>query len=239
MVFQKLSNEQILQLYRFTRQHYVEHYDLQTELVDHLANGIEQQRQATPDLTFREALKREFKKFGVFGFHDVIAEKQRAMSKKYWKLLWRFFKEWFRWPKILATLCIALGLFSILRFLGQSNHKKELILGSLMLLFVTALVYFLMTKKTREAKMLRNGKKFMLAEMIYNFGGGVILAYFPLNIAIGLNSSSGNWSSSPYFDLFFSLALTGLLLCGYIICKVLPERAEQLLADTYPEYKLP
>ncbi|WP_045801720.1 hypothetical protein [Flagellimonas lutaonensis] len=234
----KLSNEQILQLYKFTRQHYVEHYDLQTELVDHLANGIELQWQANPDLTFQEALNREFKKFGVFGFHDVIAEKQKAMSKKYWKLLWRFFKQWFKWPKMLMTASIALGLFSILRFSGQSNHKRELILGSLMLLFVTALVYFLMTKKTREAKMLKNGKKFMLADMIYNFGGGIVLAYLPLNIAIGLNASGGDWYLSPYFDWLFSLALTGMLLCGYIIFKVLPERAEQLLADTYPEYKL-
>ena len=37
----KLTEEQIQQLYKFTRQHYVEHYDVQTELVDHLANDIE------------------------------------------------------------------------------------------------------------------------------------------------------------------------------------------------------
>lgn len=38
----KLTPEQIQELYKFTRQHYVEHYDVQTELVDHLANDIEQ-----------------------------------------------------------------------------------------------------------------------------------------------------------------------------------------------------
>ncbi len=36
----KLSENQIQQLYKFTEQHYVEWYDVQTELVDHLANGI-------------------------------------------------------------------------------------------------------------------------------------------------------------------------------------------------------
>ena len=41
----KLSAEQIERLYQFTRQHYVEYYDLQTELVDHLANAIEEQWQ--------------------------------------------------------------------------------------------------------------------------------------------------------------------------------------------------
>lgn len=37
----KLSAQQIDQLYAFTRQHFVEWYDLQSELVDHLANAIE------------------------------------------------------------------------------------------------------------------------------------------------------------------------------------------------------
>ena len=35
----KLNNQHIEQLYTFTRQHFVEHYDVQTELVDHLSLG--------------------------------------------------------------------------------------------------------------------------------------------------------------------------------------------------------
>ena len=53
----KLSAEQIERLYQFTRQHYVEYYDLQTELVDHLANAIEEQWQQNPKLSFEEALQ--------------------------------------------------------------------------------------------------------------------------------------------------------------------------------------
>ena len=44
----KLTPQQIDQLYLFTRQHYVEYYDLQTELVDHLANAIETEWQQNP-----------------------------------------------------------------------------------------------------------------------------------------------------------------------------------------------
>jgi hypothetical protein len=47
----KLSSTQIEKLYAFTRQHYVEYYDLQTELVDHLANAIEAQWEENPGLT--------------------------------------------------------------------------------------------------------------------------------------------------------------------------------------------
>ena len=58
----KLSSDQIQQLYTFTQQHYVEYYDLQTELVDHLANSIEEQWTENPKRSFEEALQIEFKK---------------------------------------------------------------------------------------------------------------------------------------------------------------------------------
>ena len=83
----KLSDEQIERLYQFTRQHYVEYYDLQTELVDHLANAIEEQWQQNPKLSFENALQIEFKKFGVFGFMDVVEQRQSALNKKYNKLV--------------------------------------------------------------------------------------------------------------------------------------------------------
>src|SRR6185436_13309592 len=97
----KLIKEQIDRLYQFTVQHYVEYYDLQTELVDHLANAIEQQWQDNPKISFEDALQVEFKKFGVFGFMDVIEEKQRALSKRYYKLIWMHFRKFFKIPKII------------------------------------------------------------------------------------------------------------------------------------------
>lgn len=77
----KLNKQQINQLYLFTRQHFVEWYDLQSELVDHLANSIEDRWKENPKLTFEEALDLEFKKFGIFGFMDVVDERRRFLSK--------------------------------------------------------------------------------------------------------------------------------------------------------------
>jgi hypothetical protein len=45
----KLTVQQVEHLYAFTRQHYVEWYDLQSELVDHLANAIEQEWERNPE----------------------------------------------------------------------------------------------------------------------------------------------------------------------------------------------
>jgi hypothetical protein len=71
----KLTASQIDNLFKFTRKHYVYHYDVQSELVDHLANDIESIWQETPNLSFEQARDKSFKKFGVFGFMDVIEAK--------------------------------------------------------------------------------------------------------------------------------------------------------------------
>ena len=91
----KLTPQQIERLYQFTRQHYVEWYDLQTELVDHLANSIEAQWQENPKISFEDALQVEFKKFGIFGFMDVVEKRQAALGKKYNLLIWKHFKSFF------------------------------------------------------------------------------------------------------------------------------------------------
>ena len=111
----KLTKEQIQQLYKFTRQHYVKYYDVQTELVDHLANDIEQIWIEQPNLSFEQARAVSFRKFGIFGFMDVIEAKQKQMNKRYIKILWRFFKEWFTVPKIITTASIFTTLFFVFR----------------------------------------------------------------------------------------------------------------------------
>src|SRR6187549_3570305 len=96
----KLTSEQIDRLYQFTIQHYVEYYDLQTELVDHLANAIEQQWEEDPKISFEEALQKEFTKFGIFGFSDMIDAKRRALEKRYGKIVLGHLLEFFKIPRI-------------------------------------------------------------------------------------------------------------------------------------------
>ena len=117
----KLDEKQIDQLYLFTRQHFVEYYDLQTELVDHLANAIEAQWQLAPNRSFDEALQIEFKKFGIFGFSDVVQERHVALEKKYRKIVWSHFKTFFRLPQIIGTFSAVGILYLILKI---SIHRE-------------------------------------------------------------------------------------------------------------------
>ena len=143
----KLTPQQIEQLYQFTRQHYVEWYDLQTELVDHLANSIETQWQENPKISFEDALQVEFKKFGVFGFMNVVEERQIALGKKYNKLVWQHFKSFFTIPKIIGTATV----FAILVQLLLKFEHAYLIVSSLFVLS-TFLFWFGIVKMSRKNK---------------------------------------------------------------------------------------
>lgn len=59
----KTLKEHIAQLYLFTNKHYVIYYYAQTELVDHLANNIEQIWEEKPNVSFEETRDISFKKF--------------------------------------------------------------------------------------------------------------------------------------------------------------------------------
>ena len=129
----KLTTEQIDRLYQFTRQHYVEWYDLQTELVDHLANSIELQWQENPKIDFEDALKIEFKKFGVFGFMDVVEKRQAALGKKYNHLIWKHFKSFFKIPQIIGVIIATFLTAGILKIIYFDELFTALFIGSFLI----------------------------------------------------------------------------------------------------------
>ncbi|MFT4576664.1 MAG: phage shock protein PspC (stress-responsive transcriptional regulator) [Polaribacter sp.] len=227
----KISDNQITELYRFTREHFVVHYDVQTELVDHLANDIEQIWVEQPILTFREAKTISFKKFGVFGFMDVVEQKQKAMNKRYWKILLRFIKEWFTLPKIITTSLIFMLFFTVL----QSVYAKEILFVSIFSLVIIDFYYLF---KNRGKKKQKKEKIFLLESMIGETRNGFSALMF-LNVCSSINSLGVDFHTlSIYWILLIAFFATLTCIVFYIIGFVIPSKAEELLSETYPEYKI-
>jgi len=231
----KLIKEQIQELYKFTRQHYVEHYDMQTELVDHLANNIEQIWQEQPNISFNRARDISFKKFGVFGFMDVVAERQKALGKKYWKLIWGFAKDWFKLPKIILTAFIFIMFFTICK----SIYGGYFLAGSLIVFCIYGLIKAYTLNRTLKNRVKITGKKWMLEEMIFRTGMGSFFM-IPLNFSHFVRFTHieetiifSNWLAFIYASIF-----TFMIIVFYIGIEVLPKKAEELLQENYPEYKL-
>jgi hypothetical protein len=231
----KLTKEQIQQLYTFTRQHYVEHFDVQTELVDHLANDIEQIWQEKPNLSFEDARTISFKKFGVFGFMDVVAERQKALSKKYWKIIWRFAKDWFQLPKIILTALIFVSLFVGIR----SFYGKYFLYVIFFILFIFTFYKGFLLQKHFKTNFKKTSRKWMLEEMIFKSGMGTF-ALLIANLFNMFNLTNFTVAMIKYdwVAVGFSLFFTALILLLYVVIEVLPKKAEQLLTENYPEYKI-
>lgn len=229
----KINSQQIDQLYAFTKQHFVEHYDLQTELVDHLANGIEQQWSQNPNISFDEALNKEFKKFGIFGFSDIVEKRTRTLEKKYWKFLWKTFKTFFGIPKIIATICL---IFTVFQILILSNRFEYFLL-----IFILPLVYFIRqgyrNQKIYNKKTKIEGRKWLLEELIFSYGSGVLSLNLFVQILINGRHLFGDEVIKTEYLFFMSVLISLFMILSYIIIFHIPKKAEEYLKDHYPEYK--
>ncbi len=231
----KLTNQQIDQLFTFTRQHYVEWYDLQSELVDHLAYAIETQWQENPKFTFDQALNIEFKKFGVFGFMDVVEKRQVVLSKKYNRLVWEHFKDFFGVPKIVLIIAMTLALFSILKI----SHYSQWIFTGLYLILILLTFYGLIKNKiVKKRKEKTNQKKWLFEEIINQYGGFLVAIIIPINIFKRIFFHSDKYIGNDYYILGLSFFFVLLAIVIFIIFKIIPSKAEDYLLATYPEYKL-
>ncbi|MFY0481813.1 hypothetical protein ACI6PS_04340 [Flavobacterium sp. PLA-1-15] len=227
----RLNEQQIEQLYTFTRQHFVEWYDLQTELVDHLANAIEEQWQQNPKLTFDEALNIEFKKFGIFGFMDVVEKRQSALNKKYNKLVFSELKTFFSIPKIIGTLSATGLIFYLLRSFQESLLIMKIVFIISMLVCMVGL--WMLSRRIKK-KNEQTGKKWLFKEIIFGYGSFTGLINLPIQIAINLDGKNyPDWSL-----LLLSFMLIVLILLEYIILILIPSKAEDYLKATYPEYEI-
>jgi cytochrome c biogenesis protein CcdA len=231
----KLTPEQIDQLYIFTRQHYVEYYDLQTELVDHLANAIEAEWETNPKLSFDEVLNQEFKKFGVFGFMDVVEKRQEALNKRYNKIVWQHFKAFFGIPKIVLTVAMTVLLFTVLKI---SLYEDRIIIGLYLILISFTFYEMIKSRKQRNQKEKLQEKKWLFEEIINQYGtfSGAIL--LPFNILLQLFDPIDSFLTNDYFLLGISVFFVLFSIALFIIFKIIPSKAEAYLKQTYPEYKL-
>lgn len=119
----KLTEKHIIKIRAFVKSKYVDFYDVQEELVDHIALSVEQKRISDPSLCFEKALTNVYQGFGIFGFSEFVEEKQEQAFRKGRKLFFKELITFFKLPQLLLTLLI--GLFF---HLAISSFEKEVIL---------------------------------------------------------------------------------------------------------------
>lgn len=228
----KLTTSQIQDLYVFTRQHFVVYYDLQTELVDHLANDIEAMWQEQPQLSFEDAKTKAFKKFGIFGFMEPIEQKQKTMNKRYMQYLWTELKHWFAIPQIVITLT----LFLLFYFAFSSVYAKYLAVAFYVIVAIWFSYKSIILNRFFKRRKEKSNKKWMLEEMIFKQAGGA--GFIFLSQLHSVFNVSDKFLTNNYAITGLAIAFTLIVLISYISLELLPNKAEKLLKETYPEFSL-
>lgn len=82
----KLTKEQILQIRNFVSDRGIRYYDVQLEIIDHVACKVEDLMTADPNLTLDEAIAQTHAGFGETSFKIIEDTMRRSLQKKYWRL---------------------------------------------------------------------------------------------------------------------------------------------------------
>ncbi|MDV6167713.1 hypothetical protein R1T16_04705 [Flavobacterium sp. DG1-102-2] len=219
----KVTAEQMDMLFEFTRKHYVEYYDVQCELVDHLANAIEERWETQPNLGFNEALHFEFKKFGIFGFTGIVEKRQLALGKRYEKLIWTCLKDFLSLPKVILTLVLVICAYKL------GRYSMDLYSTLLMGVIVVSLARLIQLNIQHRLKVKQTGKKWLLESILMRTGGSMVAPYHILYYF---------YREEPSMLLLWIMAALFVVfaLFNYVTLFVIPRRAEEHLLKTYPEY---
>lgn len=188
----KLSEHQITSLFQFVQKKFVHWYDLQIEIVDHLASSIEAEMQAT-SITFELALEKVYSRFGIFGFAKIVQEKQVQLQKTAKKMWWNELLDIFKWPGILQLL-LFISIVSTILLTVSSYVLNAVFLFTYITISILFFIYVI--------RDLRIQRRLLLMQS----GAGYFSAPFTFEFIFLFNFSEFN-------SLFFSVLLSiGILL---------------------------
>jgi hypothetical protein len=205
----KVTPEETKALFGFCHKHYVSQYDLQIELVDHLASAIEEQWKENRDLPFQKALMNSFGKFGIYGFSKIKKQKEKELNRKYNKVLFDYFFEFYRWPKLLMTLAFTFLFLTILQITGNGVWVMSAYFVGL-IIFIGLYYYLIFPKKYKIQTV--SGKSFLILKRLKDVQlAGVFIVQLPIqgyqfwNI-FEFNSIQNIWALGAIS--FFTVGLT-------------------------------
>lgn len=159
-----VTKEQIDWLYSFCAKHYVPWYDLQTELVDHLATAVEVQWKTTPHAPFEHTVEQIHRSFGVSGFAPLVAEKQRQLERANRRLRFAFFKQYFTLPKLAFTVMLAVVLHFVCTVV-PSDFAWMILAAGFIALVVLEIVYLHKMAKLKK----QQAKQLLLTNGLQNY----------------------------------------------------------------------
>lgn len=227
----KITPEETTQLFAFCGKHQVHYYDLQIELVDHLASAIEMQWKTDLELDFNKALKMSFGKFGIYGFSKIKDKKEKELRRKYNRLLWKFFLEFYKLPKIIMTFVFTIGMFTLFQFV---NNIDWIFIGYFIISIIIGVLYLLYYHKKIKVKTVSE-KSFLLIEQLSSYISLLSLVYTLPNLFFQFSKFFKIFDNQLYlFLISFLLVAFTIFMYGYLV--FIPKKIKEHFMEHFAEF---
>lgn len=92
----KLNKEELAHIKEFISRRGFTYYDLQLEIIDHVACKVEELMTADDSLSLDAAINKAHSQFGVMGFSVIEDSMRSSLQKRYWKLYRQLFIEYLK-----------------------------------------------------------------------------------------------------------------------------------------------
>ncbi|MBV5315489.1 MAG: hypothetical protein JZU47_19460 [Prolixibacteraceae bacterium] len=226
----KLTPEEIENLYEFCYFRSVFHYDVQVEIVDHLASAIEELWKTNPELPFEETVYMLGEQFGGdLGFAQIKREKEKALRKKYRRLLWQYVGDFYKFPKIMITLLLSLSTYTALIY----TENDQWIFILLLVLFIGfSLFYNSYYKRTQLKLQIKEGYTFLLNEI--SLKGA--LYYTGITSGILFSRAIHESHFSPVGNVIFSVFISMYMVLLYGDCFFIAKKIKEHFEEQFPQF---
>lgn len=204
----ELTKDQINSLYQYVANNDVKYFDVQVELVDHIATATEERLNNYPKRTVDETLREVVASFEKYGFKKIVREKEKQVRRQYRRYEWESFKSFFSWPKIIVTALLTWVLFEFLR--GTNKETLTTINESILLPTVFIGFFYCIFTFYRKVRMERE-----LSFTNYYASGGIAYVNTCFGIRLIVKYTMLEEGSYPFLaavllTLFFLLIVASI-----------------------------
>lgn len=155
-----LTDEQIQKIENLCNAEGIYFYDIRLEMIDHVAQGIEEKMQQDPELNFGTALKEMARGAGIYGFRYIVEIREKEVLKNTERKAWKLFWEYLTIPKILLTCFLFIVFVSPKILFGiSSNFNLAFIVLSAYSIIVMGGVYSFVKFKSLQSHCFRFHQK--------------------------------------------------------------------------------
>lgn len=224
-----LTHEEIAELYKYCERKKVLYYDIQIEIVDHIATAIEEKRKINPDLPFKQALEEVHASFGSFGLKEIVDSKTASMSKQYRKIRRQLLRSYFTFPKIALTFLLIVVCITMERVLPVSFLPYILLVmgGFILYSFIHHEILKRKLRKQQKHKLLMTDSQYFDFSFIYLILSFQFGADFVRQGIFGITDEKVLNVAQFYYSVFFFILYTIMILARKELITRVAEKAKE------------